>query len=621
MCGINGFNFADAQLIQQMNRIVKHRGPDDDGVFVDDGVSLGNVRLAVLDLSPLGHQPMFSRDDRYVLVYNGEIYNFQEIRRTMEVRGHVFQSQSDSEVILAAYQEYGADCLQKFNGMFAFAIWDRRERALFLARDRVGVKPLYYYYDNHQRFIFSSEIKAILQHAVPRTLDRQAFNIYWRMLYVPAPLTMFKEIKKLAPGSYLVVKDGAVSVAEYWQPDNFSDLTDRAEAESAIRTLLKDSVRLRLISDRPVGIFLSGGIDSTIITGLVSERAKSTVKTFSVAYDVAPEKFNADAALARRTAAHYHTDHHEFLVTGKDAAQYIEPVIYHLDEPVANATQIATYLLSKYSREQVVVALGGDGGDELFGGYERYRLSRFITRYQRLPAFLRARVGEPLLSMVKEKRPSLAKLNLPAGVSRYLAFMAQKEAEVSRVLRPEANDPLVTEKFYRDHYFTSLKGAGLTAGPSDPEKQLMLADVRSWLVDESLMRTDKMTMAWGLEQRVPILDYRLVELSLRIPTRWKIKGGQGKHILRAAMKDYLPPHVLSEPKRGWFSPTSAWFRGELKSLTYEVLSPSYNEGLGELFDFDSIRTMLTDHIELRAYHMNLLWAMVTFQIWWRKFMA
>ncbi|MDP2684208.1 MAG: asparagine synthase (glutamine-hydrolyzing) [bacterium] len=610
MCGINGFNFGSEELIRKMNACVKHRGPDGDGVFVCNNISLGHTRLAIIDLSEKAAQPMISADESLVLIFNGEIYNFQEIRDELKIKGYKFRSDSDSEVIIHSYKEYGVGCLQKFNGIFAFAIFDKKDGSLFIARDRIGVKPLYYYWNN-DKLIFSSEIKSILEHDIERELDLDALNIYFRALYVPAPLTMFKSIKKLEPASYLIYKNNKLEIKKYWQPTDFKDFEDKEETTKKIFDTMKDSVRLQMISDRPVGVFLSGGIDSTIITGLAQELSKEKLKTFSVRFDVDSPKYNTDADLANKTSEHYGTDHNEFLVSGRDALENLHNVIYHMDEPVSNTTQIATYLLSKYASQDVVVALGGDGADELFGGYERYRLSGLISKYQNIPEFIRNSVGALAINFCKNKYPSAQKLNLPPNASRYLSFMAQKEDEVDNILKKEVNNGGGIEKFYQEKYFKSKD--------SDFEKLFMWADTRSWLPDESLIRSDKMSMAFGLEQRVPILDHRLVELSLKIPTSWKIEGKNKKAIFKEAFKDYLPDYILNQPKRGWFSPTSTWLRVELKDLAYEVLSPNYNVGTKEYFDFDKIKVMLDDHINGRAYHMNILWAIITFQIWYKTF--
>lgn len=612
MCGINGFNFGSEELIRKMDGKIKHRGPDSDGIFVCDDISLGHTRLAIIDLSEKAAQPMINYDGSLVLVFNGEIYNFQEVRDELSKKGYKFRTNSDSEVILNAYQEYGVDCLQKFNGIFAFAIYDKSDKSLFLARDRIGVKPLYYYWDN-SKFIFSSEIKALLEHDIKREIDMGALNIYFRTLYVPAPLTMFKEINKLEPATYLFLKNGKLDKRKYWQPTDFENITNKEEATQKIQELMRDSTRLQLISDRPVGVFLSGGIDSTIITGLVNEQTKDKVKTFSANYDIKVNKFDVDANLARATSKYYNTEHQEVLITGQNAADNIFDVVYGMDEPVANATQIATYILSKHASEKVKVVLGGDGGDELFGGYGRYGWSLLISDYQKMPLILRKTFGAALISLLKNKYPSIAKMNLPPNAKRYLSFMAQKENDVSGILKPEINNQNITEKFYQERFFQE--------NIKDFEKQFMWTDLRSWLADESLIRSDKMSMAFGLEQRVPILDHRLVELSLKIPTKWKIEGRNTKAIFKEAMSEYIPDYIMNQPKRGWTAPASGWLRQELKGIIYEVLSPNYNPEMKDIFDFDKIQIMLDNHIEERVYNMNLLWALLTFQIWHKRFIT
>lgn len=612
MCGINGFNFFSEELIRKMNMKVKHRGPDGEGVFVCEHISLGHTRLAIIDLSDKAAQPMFSADDSLVLVFNGEIYNFQVIRKDLLAKGYIFNSNSDSEVIICSYQEYGTDCVEKFNGIFAFAIFDKKNKSLFLARDRMGVKPLYYYFSDN-KFIFSSEIKAILEHPIKRELDMNALNIYFRTLYVPAPLTMFKGINKLEPASYLVLKDNKLEKKKYWQPTDFDNIRSKEEVVRKIQDLMKDSVRLQLISDRPVGVFLSGGIDSTVITGLVSEQTKSKIKTFSANYDIKVNKFDVDANLARKTSEYYKTDHTEIEISGADARDNIFDVVYGMDEPVSNATQIATYILSKHTSEKVKVVLGGDGGDELFGGYERYRLCKLISDYQKMPEILRKTLGNTVVKLLKNKYSYVDKINLPPDAGRYLSFMAQKENDVKKILQKEVNDQNITEKFYRENFFVKIL--------PDFEKSFMWADLCSWLPDESLIRSDKMSMAYGLEQRVPILDHRLVELSLKIPTDWKIQGKNNKAIFKEAMKEYIPEYIMKQPKRGWTSPASAWLHNELKSVIYETLSPNYNSEMKNIFDFDKLKVMLGDHIEGRVYNMNLLWAFMTYQIWYKKYFS
>lgn len=611
MCGINGFTFRDEQLIRQMNDRIKHRGPDGDGVFVDDSVSLGHRRLSIIDLSEKGAQPMFTPDRTKVLVFNGEIYNFQSLREELKKHGYQFHSDTDSEVILYAYELYGRDCVKHFNGIFAFAIWDQKKQELFLARDHVGVKPLYYYWnpEQNERFIFSSELKSLLVHDLKKKINQDALNIYFRMLYVPAPLTMLENVFKLEPGTWLVYKQGKIEKQRYWHLQE-REFLSRDQAAYELSNLMQDSVRLQMISDRPLGVFLSGGVDSTIITGIAQKISAQPLKTFSVAYDIMGDKFNADSSLAQKTSQYFGTDHHEYVVTGKYASENLEDVIYHMDEPVANATQIATYFLSKMTREHVVVTLGGDGGDELFGGYERYLLSKYISLYQSMPTFAKKSMA-PFLKILQKKLPTFGKLNEEPGVNRYLSFMAQKEKDVSRVLKAEVNVMKTVRDFYADHYFQDSF--------SDSELQFMVADISSWLPDESLLRSDKMSMAFGIEQRVPFLDLRLVELSSKIRTKDKIQGKNKKAILKDALKEYLPDYILKQPKRGWFSPTSQWMRTDLKELSQSILRPEYAD-THEWIDFKNIQQMFDNHVNQKEYQMNLLWATITFQIWYRHFM-
>ena len=591
-----------------MNAKTKHRGPDDTGVFVDERVSLGHNRLAIIDLTPTGAQPMKSDDGSIVIVFNGEIYNFQELRDELKKLGHQFRGTSDTEVIVRGYEAWGIEVVKKINGIFAFALWDVKKATLYLVRDHLGIKPLYYYHEGGN-LVFSSEIKAILEHPVKREINADALNLYFRVLYVPGPLTMFKNIFKLEPGTYLSYKNGTIETARYWNPTVGSAPASKEEAKEQIRSLMRDSVKRQMISERPVGVFLSGGIDTTAILGLATQVAQKPLDTFTVGFNIGGDKFNADLRLARETSAYYKTNHHELIISGADVLKHLSDVIYHMDEPVANATQVATYLLSQFARKDVVVALGGDGGDELFGGYERYRLSAMVSFYQsKIPLRTLSIFGAFMKKIPGEFGKEVEKMMVPAGAPRLLSFMAQKESDIARMLR--ANKANVTPIFF-EKYFRPLN--------PDVENALMWADLRSWLPDESLVRSDKLSMAFALEQRVPILDHRLVELSLSIPSKWKMQGKEKKSLFKSAIQEYIPPHLLNEPKRGWFSPASEWLRYDLKSFAEEVFTPSFAPDTEEWLNFPEIRTMFYDHIERRSYHMNLLWAVLTFQLWYRRF--
>lgn len=609
MCGINGFNFKDEQLIQAMNEATKHRGLDDVGIFASNYWSLGHNRLSIIDLSSAGHQPMASEDKKFVITFNGEIYNYLDIKKELLGLGYKFLSKTDTEVILYAYKEWGSACLEKFNGMFALGILNTVTEELFLARDRMGIKPLYYYHKDN-KFIFSSEVKAILSHPVDAPLNHEALNIYFRLLYVPSPLTIWQNIYKLPPAHYAVVdKAGNIKITQYWQFKNEPLLEDKEQIKHEIYDLLHDSVAKQLMSDRPVGVFLSGGIDSTIITGIMS-KLSNKVNTFSVGFEATEEaaKYNNDFLIARRTAKHFNTNHHEYVLSAQDVLDNLEAAIYHMDEPISNHVQAVNILLARHTTEVAKVVLGGDGGDELFGGYERYYYSAMIDKIQRLVP----RVFLP------------AKFKSAPGVERYLKFFAQKENLVVSFLASVNNKPAVLPDFLLERYFKEVNKKDFT-------RQFMRTDIMSWLADESLVRSDKMSMAYGLEQRVPFLDHRLVELADRIPTSYKIgskgllfgrvgKGYEGKIILREAMAEYLPEFVLSQPKWGWFSPAAKWIRGPLLPLMKAVLSASYNVGTKDLFDFNALQKTLDDHINKKTYALNTLWSVMTFQLWYRKFM-
>ncbi|MBA7608042.1 Asparagine synthetase [glutamine-hydrolyzing] 1 [subsurface metagenome] len=613
MCSINGFNFKNEKLVREMIQVTKHRGPDDEGFYCDGNVSLGHARLFIIDLSERARQPIWNEDKSICVICDGEIYNFQELRKELRKKGHRFYSQSDTEVILHLYEEKGEKCLEDLNGIFALAIYDKNKKELFLARDRIGVKPLYYYFDD-KRFIFSSEIKAILAHSIPREVDKEGLSHYFRVFFVPAPFTLFKDIRKLLPAHYLIFKNGKMSLQKYWDLQDLVEIKSKEEAIEEIKSLLKDSIKHQLISDRPVGIFLSGGIDSTSVLGMASEFLSEKIKTYSVGFDIniEEEKYNRDFWLARQTSKYYSTHHHELLISDTDARDNIEKVIWHMEEPVPNPIQIATFLLAKEAKKEVAVVLGGDGGDEIFGGYSRYYDSKLIDRFQLIPSFLRKNIlPYCFLEKIFKKKDLKEKLNTPRGVSRYLLHMGQKAEILSQVLNQEITRDL-TEDFLKKQYpEDKFKDSG---------KYLMYLDLLTWLSDESLIRSDKMTMAFGLEERVPILDHRLVEFAFRIPTKYKVRGKKNnKWIFREAMKEYLPPHLLNKEKSGWFPPAAKWLRMGLKDFAYDVLSPTFCLATQEYFNFPQIRKILDDHISKKEYNLDIIWSLLTFQIWYKNF--
>lgn len=609
MCAINGFNFRDENLILKMNVATRHRGPDGTGIFLSDGISLGHNRLSIIDLSEAATQPMKNADGNLIIVFNGEIYNFQDIKK--ELGGsYNFKTFSDTEVILAAYQKWGAACVEKFNGIFAFAVWNKIKQELFLARDQMGVKPLYYFWDS-RKFIFSSEIKAILEHNVLRVLNKEAFNHYLRVLYVPEPLTMFEGINKFPPASYATLKNNNFEIHNYWDlktNDKFSGTKKKLAAE--LREKVEQAVKSQLISDRPLGIYLSGGMDSSIVLDCAAaERDK--IDTFSVGFalkeEEQKEKFNADFNLARRTAEHYGANHHEVLLSPQDVLDLLDKVIWHLDEPISNPTAIAMMKLAGFTKDKADVVLGGDGGDELFGGYDRYRLSLAAGYYQKLPRLFRGAASK--------FGKKAEKLNLPAGIDRYALFMFQKDEILARAVNDKFLQKEITKIFFENKYFLEN-----SASERKFEETLMDTDKKSWLVDFSLMLTDKMSMSFGLEARVPFLDKDLVEFAARIPLEYKVSLFNTKIILKEAFRGRIPDFLFNQPKRGWFSPAAKWLRhSEIYDYAGRILRKDYFSETSEIFNWPELQRILEKHRDGKEYNLNILWAALTFQIWAKKY--
>ena len=601
MCSINGFNFKNENLVLKMNKITSHRGPDGSDIFCNEEISLGHNRLSIIDLSEAGSQPMKSYDGNLVIVFNGEIYNFKELKREL-ADTYQFKTSSDTEIVLAAYQKWGKDCVKKFNGIFAFAIWNNAKKELFLARDHIGVKPLYYFWDGKQ-FIFSSEIKAILEHNLPRILNREAFNHYLRVLYVPEPLTMFEGIRKLPPASRAVLKGQKFDIDVYWSVDGDSYLPgSNREIALELEKKVMESVRSQLVSDRPLGIYLSGGIDSSVVLDCAS-RVRDKIDTFSVGFKLSnkeqAEKFNQDFYLARRTAKHYGTNHNEVLLNTDDVADMLEKMVWHLDEPISNPTAISMMKLAGFAKNKADVVLGGDGGDELFGGYERYRMSVVSDFWQKFMP----KIARDSVSCFSEKA---TKMDTAAGIDRFSLFMFQKDNILQRVVKEDFLDKKTTRNFFEAEYFLSV---GKT-------EKLMEADRKSWLVDFSLMLTDKMSMSAGIEARVPLLDRKLVEFAARIPLKYKVNLFNTKIILKEAFKRRIPDYLLKQPKRGWFSPAAKWLRHpKFYKMTLGILSENYYPETKQMFNWDNVRDILDNHVEKREYNLNIIWNILVFQKW------
>lgn len=603
MCAINGFNFKDRELVEKMNAVTKHRGPDDTGIFSHDEVTLGHNRLSIIDPSASANQPMKSASGRYTIVFNGEIYNFRELKE--QLPDYPFKTKSDTEVILAGYEEWGKQAVEYLDGIFAFAIWDSEQEELILARDPVGVKPLYYY-RNGESLIFSSEIKGILEHDIPRVLDREAFSHYMRILYVPEPLTMFERVRKFPKSSYGVLKGKEFSIKKYNQKDSFKEKV----TSEVLRKVILQNVEKQLVSDRPLGIYLSGGIDSSAILDCVAS-VRGNIDTFSVGFELRKgeeqEKFNADFDLARQTAERYKTNHHEVVVSPSEILPLWEEAIYHLDEPISNPTFIPMLKLSRFAKEQGVdVVLGGDGGDELFGGYERYRQSLMVSWYQKI-------VSEFIGKFFVLFHPIFRKLNIRNWAERYGLFFFQKDKVLGRVLQDEFFYTTTTKDFFEQEYLQKQSNKSF-------EEVFMETDRKTWLADQSLVASDKLTMANGLEQRVPLLGRDVVAMSTHVPLSQKVTFFNTKKILKEAFRGRIPDFLYSQPKRGWFSPGAKWLRyEEVRKFAGEVLSPDYYRPTSNMFQWAELQHILEDHVSGREYNLTILWAVVTFQIWAKRY--
>lgn len=591
-----------------MNMATHHRGPDATGIWRDTFATLGSNRLAIIDLSPDANQPMTSVSGRYVITFNGEIYNFRELKK--ELAGYPFATQSDTEVILAAFERWGHDAFARLRGMFGLAIWDTQKKELTLARDQSGIKPLYYK-RNGKRIAFSSELKGVLSDkSIARKMDHGALEAYFRLRYVPEPLSMIEGVAKLPAGSYATLCGDEFKVVSYFTVPLAPLLRDPLQKiESTVRELIDDSVKAELVSDRPVGLFLSGGLDSTIVLDSAA-KAAGKVETFSLRFDVTQDeqsgKFNADADLAAQSAAHYGANHHEILFTEEEFVRMLPDAMYALDQPIANATALAQLQLAREARKHIVVALAGDGGDELFGGYPRYRTSRLMDMYQRMPNAAR--------SALSRVSPSFAKLNTLPGIERIERFLFEKDATLSRIVADEYISQLPAYEFERQ-YLTKR-------GETDFTQLFMDADRRSWLVDEALARTDTMTMAASLEARVPMLNTDLVLYASRIPSNMRVGLSGNKKILRSAFASRLPRHVLAAQKRGFFSPTAKWLRRpQALALAREVLSRGFDSSTDRAFNFAGIEKMLQGHLSGKNYALTPLWMLITLRLWARALNA
>lgn len=625
MCGIAGFinheqdtnEPVSRRTLARMCRVIKHRGPDDQGVTIKGPAALGMRRLSIIDLAG-GHQPMSGCVRDLTIVFNGEIYNYLELQQELKSRGHVFKTNSDTETIVHAYEEYGNACLDHLRGMFAFAIWNANDRELFIARDRAGEKPLYYTVTRPGTFIFGSELKSLREHQefLPET-DIEALDAYLTFGYVPDPLTIFRNVHKLPPGHYLTFNHGSVQVKQYWdfpyenpQSDPFENEEDCIEE---LRALLDESVRLRLVADVPLGAFLSGGIDSSTVVGLMARHTGRAVKTFSIGFH---EDSYDELKYARVAAQKFGTEHHEFVVT-PEICDVVDELAWHFDEPFADSSAIPTYIVSKLAREHVTVVLSGDGGDELFAGYTRYAIDQKRNGFARLPRALREGLMQPLGR------------NLPHGAwgRNYVHRIALNSLdryieEISTFTR--LNKPLL----YANEFSRRLNGSetaarfrkiasrSRSASHIDP---LLYLDSKTYLPGDILTKVDRMSMAVSLEVRVPLLDHKLIEfVCTRIPASMKMKGLETKHILKRAMADDIPAAILDRPKQGFGVPIKEWINRQLRARIRDTLTEPRTTQRG-YFEPQYVSVLLNEHERGRRDHASELWALFMLELWHRQF--
>ena len=630
MCGICGiYSFAsdpviDRQLLQAMTDTLVHRGPDDAGYLIDSQVGLGHRRLSIIDLAG-GQQPIFNEDRTRAIVFNGEIYNYQVLRQNLLRKGHQFQTKSDTEVILHLYEDYGEACVEQLRGMFAFAIWDQKERKLLLARDRIGVKPLYYAV-HKGRCVFGSEVKAIIRDpAIPRDLDAEALDQYFSLLYVPAPLSIFSHVRKLPAGHTLTVSSDGVKLRQYWDL-RFEPFEGEEASEAALirqlREVFSESVEMRLMSEVPLGAFLSGGIDSSAVVAVMSQLLHQPVNTSAIGFR--EDQYN-ELPYARLVADHFKANHHEYVVEPQ-VTQLLEKLSWYYDEPFADPSAVPTYYVSQMARQQVTVALSGDGGDENFAGYRRYSYDRLENAFRTyLPRWVRRSFVSPLarvypkadwLPQVFRAKTLLTNLSL-SSVEGYFNTMSTFRAAMKQQL-------------YTGDYRASLNGSAgamelfdrymRQSEAPDSLSAIQYVDIKTYLVDDILTKVDRASMANSLEVRNPLLDHKLLEFAARIPSRLKLQGRQGKYIFKRALESLVPHEVLYRRKMGFRLPVSQWLRRELSTFCEEHLEELCGRNQ-DLLRPEYVRRLQREHRSGLRDHSSPLWALLMFQLWQRKFLS
>src|SRR5580700_7731758 len=624
MCGVCGIyeykthKRVDQQILAGMLQVLHHRGPDDAGVFFDKDIALGMRRLSIIDLDG-GKQPISNEDGSITTVFNGEIYNYQSLREELEGRGHKLPTASDTEVIVHLYEDFGEECVQHLRGMFGFAVWDAPKRRLLLARDRLGIKPLYYTQVGG-RLIFGSEIKAILQHpSVHVLLNHEGLNNFLSLKYVPAPQTMFRGIHALPPGYLLTCDENGVKVRRYWDlsfaNSRNGHVREEAYAEQ-LEALLRESVKLHLISDVPFGAFLSGGVDSSTIVALMSQVLNEPVKTYSVGFEGSGAAIS-ELPYARLVAKKLQTDHHEVLVRPSHLVEFAEKVVWHLDQPLAEHATLANYMVAELASRDVKMVLTGEGGDELFAGYARYAGERLSPFFQRIPKAAKALAlaASSHLPGLRRQKLALYALSQTEEAARFVNWFPLFNSETKQALLSEDLKGTLqacdTDSVFAQHLACT--------DATEPLDRMLYVDTKLWLPDLLLARGDKMSMAVSLEARVPLLDHKLVEFAATLPQNLKVKGLVRKYLLKKVSRRWLPSEIIDRKKQGFPMPSSLWFRKEARSFVRDVLSPSALRRRG-LFDPTFVEKLIEQHENGFADHGALLWGLMSIELWQHVFM-
>ncbi len=621
MCGIIGFNYEDKDFLKKALKEIKHRGPDDYGTFSDKNISLGHRRLSIIDLSKSGNQPMSNEKETIWIIFNGEIYNFKKLKEQLKEK-HNFKSNTDTEILIHLYEEKGIDMLHQLQGMFAFCIYDSKKEILFLARDRIGIKPLYYY-NSGKKFIFCSEIKGILQNKeISRQVNLDSLSSFLVFRANTQEQTLFNKIKKLMPGHFLIynLKNNKLKKQKYWDLKISPQNKNKNYYLIKLKELLMDSVKVRLMSDVPYGAYLSGGVDSGTVVSLMSKYSPQPIKTFSVGFE---EEEDSETNEARFLAEKLNTNHHELLIK-QDSVKYLPQIIYQSDEPIADPTIIPIYLLSKYAKKYSTVILTGEGADELFAGYPQYKFMKINNKIIRpLPRALKKQIPTIINKIPKsilDKGFKFASFLGEKGIERFSNFInsnisSQQYLNQISIFNEEEQSELLNKKInlYKK-YNSYFKNSNFKALITNCQK----LDFKEPMVEDLLMKVDKNTMAFSIEGRVPFLDHRLVELAWKIPSNLKLKSIiKDKEILRESVKNLIPKQTRKRKKRHFFVPINNWFKDELSSLKKELLSKTYIDKQ-KIFNYTYIKKINKEFSRSKLFYSRQLWALITFQIWYKQ---